>query len=328
MSDNVGGGLLKGNVGATTVFAITPLAQTMRNTKAGVQVKVIGNGTTGSWKNEDQFFDQWTQVIPGIITIGERSGRRAHTVLNGTTVAVVTMVTNPTGPYFTHVRVDVGGVMGDGAPIVPIPVFVADYGLKWVSTSGEPARPEQVPLREGLTALIQEGGIAQTQILKVLITGGDSMLDEYMFGLGVLDRHEDGRKAGWLAQILAVTLGLSEAYTSLMVCLAEFAKKAGSDLQGNGPGDEQAATAGQLVIESFATLVMGLPMLTIHDVKRHEFPNGRLIGRDAIPPGELGAFLRTVLEKVAYFTCAAARTTLKHARERASRTCTGVDRGQ
>ena len=90
----------------------------------------------------------------------------------------------------------------------------------------------------------------------------------------------------------------------------------GSDLTGGGPGDERAGAAGQGVLELFTAFVSGLTRDTADEVKRHAFTGGLKVGQDDVPPGELGAFSRTLFEKYAYFTCATDAPQPGGARER------------
>ena len=305
MNDNIKGSLLMGSIGGTRVHGMVPITQVTRKAAAGLQVKVIVNGTNGTWRTEEQFFETWTHVIAGIFTIGGKAGAHVASVKDGNTVAVVSPVTNAHGSYFTHVKVDVGGVMGDDAPIMPIQIFVDSFNLTWISTAGEAAKPEHTPMRAPLADAVGSGALGHTIVPTILLTGNETIPFEYMHGLGMIERSGEGRTASWLAQVLAIIVGENQLVHPLMVCLAECAKKAGSDLQGDGPGDAEAAAAGQAVIEAFVTFVTGLSADIILEVKGHEFPGGLLIGRDPIPPGVLGAYVRTFMERVAYYTCAA-----------------------
>ena len=196
MSIHLRGSLLKGSANGRDFFGAVPYNQNIRqNTNTGLKtIKVIGNGTSGNYMTEEDFMGTYTHIAAGILTMNGRAGARAHTVKSDGTVAVVTLINNPdTGSTFKEVRVDVGGVDGTDAPIMPIAVFMLNYNVRWVMTGGEPAREEQLPIRGELQALLGSGRLGQTVILNQLLTGGDGIQEAMLANMGVVVTSQTGR---------------------------------------------------------------------------------------------------------------------------------------
>ena len=134
-----------------------------------------------------------------------------------------------------------------------------------------------------------------------LLVGDDRLRHESMRSLGALPTDGSSPKAIELAQYFAVIAGSGlETTRALTVCLAEYAKLMGSDLQGNGPGDEVAAEAGRVAIESWGVLVAALPSGVLSEVAEHQFPGGLNVRDDTVAPAVIAAHIRKVIEGIVF----------------------------
>jgi len=288
------------------IYAFIPYTSALKKASGGqatTTIKVVGNGGPGTFMNEEQFYTRYGYIVPGVLTVGGHAGARADQVSYDGTIAVIKPVPNPDGEGITHLQVDVGGVAGDGqgARTVAIEQLLSEVGIKWVLTAGQPAREAERAYRRELAPIVATGQAGETEVRPRLLVGDDRLRHESMRSLGALPTDGSSPKAIELAQYFAVIAGSGlETTRALTVCLAEYAKRMGSDLQGNGPGDEVAAEAGRVAIESWGVLVAALPSGVLSEVAEHQFPGGLNVRDDTVAPAVVAAHIRKVIEGIVF----------------------------
>ena len=300
MGKSLQGSLLKGAGDADVcVYGFIPATHATKRMGSVQQVKVVSNGTSGQFMTEGLFMERYQHIIAGVLTVDGKSGMKAGTVTQDGAIVRLTPVTSA-GNAITQLRVDVGGVTGAEAPTFDIEEVVVRFGLRWVAVEGEEAQDGTPPLRAELQELVGTGALGATRVLNGILTGGDALTCVAMQNIGLVPSQSGSLPASALAQYLAVLADEREKNGSLLVCLAELAKAMGEDLRGGGQGDALAAAAGQKVVETLTTVVMGLDNATLRTTREHAFPNGLTIGDDSLPPGEVAAYVHSIVEKLTY----------------------------
>ena len=198
--------LLKGEKdGETRYGMILARAPTQRDNGTGLlKVKISINGESGTYQNEQQFYETegWSHIIPGVLTTEKGVGANAATLKIGDTTAVMRIVP---GASISQLKIDVGGVEGDAAAARGIEEGVAMLGLQWSPTEGREATGEVPAMRAGLHA------DPTVTVPKKTITFGQLGNQALARMAGLTTGQAEGRRtAGDLAKYMVVAAGTGD----------------------------------------------------------------------------------------------------------------------
>ena len=255
-------------------------------------VKVNDNVKNGKYLNESQLNELYPECIQGALEVGGIAGSQADGVMVEGVRTVLRPVATDKGQTLVEVRIDIGGVAGDGAQKVPIEEGIKKTGLRWRPTIGEPAKPEVQPVRGPLAGAHFDQNYLGVEIDKKKISGSDGILQSYMQMTGTIPNDASkGRTVGELAQYLCMAGGEAASLFPVGICLHSW-----QTLQEIGISyDETSEKAGASVIEAWALMLKSLTPDQIYALNEKKSSGGNTIESDMVPPNEAGAMINQMI---------------------------------